>query len=443
MKQIAVSEIHIALNRQRKAFDPGELNELADSIQKQGLLHPIILRVADEEYVLVAGERRLRAVKDIYDLSGAFKHDGEAVRSGFIPYTLLGDLSPLEIEEAELDENIKRTDLTWQERAAATARLTSLRQRQDAATGSDVSSIADIAKEVRGSSAGSAYDDTRKEMIVARHLDDPEVRAATNVREAYKVLQRKEITQRHRELGAEVGRTFSADMHRLIHGDSCEWLRNCPADSFDVILTDPPYGMGADEFGNSGKGVGGGGQHAYDDSRENWERLMAVFAPQSFRVAKPEAHLYVFCDFDNLFDLRLWLSEAGWQMFRTPLIWHKPAAFRAPWPEHGPQRKYETLLYGVKGKRRTLKLAPDVITCPPDANEGHNAQKPIALFEDLLRRSVHPGDTVLDPFCGSGPVFPAAHSLQCRATGIELDQGAYGIAVSRIEKLKAQLELGL
>jgi len=125
------------------------------------------------------------------------------------------------------------------------------------------------------------------------------------------------------------------------------------------------------------------------------------------------------------------------------LIWHKPSGMRAPWPEHGPQRKYETICYAVKGKRPVLKMAADLISFGADSNLGHAAQKPVALFEELLRRSCRPGDTVFDPFCGSGTIFAAAHELKCQATGIELDQASFGIAVKRVEMLKAQLELGL
>ena len=85
----------------------------------------------------------------------------------------------------------------------------------------------------------------------------------------------------------------------------------------------------------------------------------------------------------------------------------------------------------------------DVLDYPPDSNLGHAAQKPVALFEDLLRRSVLPGQAVLDPFCGSGPVFPAAHVMKVRATGIEMDQASYGIACKRIAALRVQLELDL
>jgi hypothetical protein len=153
--------------------------------------------------------------------------------------------------------------------------------------------------------------------------------------------------------------------------------------------------------------------------------------------------MYCFCDFDKFSQLKALMVEAGWTAFRTPLIWLKKSGMRAPWPEQGPQRKYETILYAVKGKRNVTKMAGDVLDYPPDANLGHAAQKPVALFQELLARSVRPGDSVLDPFMGSGPIFAAAHALKCKATGIEMDTASYGIALQRIERLKAQLELEL
>lgn len=417
------------------------MHEFADGIQKRGLLHPIILRIVGDDYVLVAGERRLRAVTDIGALGGTIKHDGEEVATGFIPYTLFDDLDPLAAEEAELEENIHREDLTWQERAAAHARLLRLRTEQAGARGDNPPTVGDIAVEVRGSREGVNQETTRRELIVAQHLDKPAVRAAKTVDEAFKILRKAEATEKARSLGEEVGRTFTADYHKAINEDSLEWMVKCAADSFDVILTDPPYGMGADEFGDSG-GMAEGA-HGYKDSAVVLEDIMTVLAPQSFRIAKPQAHMYVFCDIDWFPKLREQFSAAGWQVFRTPLIWYKRHGMRAPLPEHGPQRKYETLLYAIKGKRTTLKMAGDVLDYPADTNIGHAAQKPVALFEDLLRRSVLPGNSVFDPFAGTGTIFVAAHNLKCRATGVELDTSNYGIMVKRLEGLKAQQELDL
>jgi DNA modification methylase len=197
--------------------------------------------------------------------------------------------------------------------------------------------------------------------------------------------------------------------------------------------------MGADEFGDSG-GLAAGA-HAYTDDWAHAEKCYVALATEGFRVAKPQAHLYAFCDIDRFQDLKALFFAAGWTVFRTPLLWYKRHGSRAPWPEQGPQRKYETLLYAIKGKRPTLKMLGDVLDYPADTNLGHAAQKPVALYRDLLTRTCLPGDTVLDPFCGTGPIFPAAQELRLRATGIERDLASYGIAVKRIQDLKAQADI--
>jgi DNA modification methylase len=51
-------------------------------------------------------------------------------------------------------------------------------------------------------------------------------------------------------------------------------------------------------------------------------------------------------------------------------------------------------------------------------------------------RSITPGDMVLDPFGGTGPILPAAHELKCKATYIEQDPVPYGIAAKRLAELK-------
>ena len=441
MKLIHIDAIRVAPDRQRKTFDADKLHEFSDTIAKQGLLHPIVLRVVGDDYYLVAGERRLRAITDLYALGGQFLHDGEVIRANFIPYTLLSDLDPFSAEEAELSENINRVDLTWQERAAAHARLASLRSAQAVAKGEAPPTVAAIAVEVRGSSEGVNQETTRRELIVARHLDNPAVNAAKTVDEAFKILRKEEAKVKHQELGASVGRTFNADLHQLHHGDSLDWMKAAASEQFDCILTDPPYGMNADEFGDSGGRAHGG--HGYEDSAAGFLKILEVLAPESYRLAKEQAHLYVFCDIDWFHTMKTAFAAAGWNVFRTPWFWYKKAGMRAPWPEWGPQRKYETLLYAVKGKRPVLQMKGDVLEYPADANLGHAAQKPVALYADLLGRTCLPGQRVLDPFCGSGPIFGAAHQLKVIATGLELDQTSYGIAIKRIQALDADRELEL
>lgn len=443
MLKLQQKDIHIASDRQRQEFDPEALQKLATSIEQFGLFNALRVRPRDEGgFWLVQGERRLRAIRDyVWPTAGTLRYAREYYEEGLYPCVDFGALDPLAAEEFELSENIDRADLSWQERASATTRIADLRRRIAARDGTSGPTVKTIAEEVRGSSEGYHHEATRRELIVAKHLNDPEVKAAKSLDDGFKILKRREEANRHSQLAAKIGPTFTAESHTAVCADSIQWMEKADAELFDVILTDPPYGIDAQEFGDSsGKAAGA---HRYDDSPETWGRLASGLATQSFRLAKPQAHAYCFCDIDNFHRLRELFELAGWWVHRTPIIWHKPSAARVPWPEHGPQRKWELILYAVKGKRPVTRIFPDLVSYQPDDNLGHQAQKPIALFIDLLKRSVAPGDTVLDPFCGSGPVFPAAHELKCRATGIELDSAAYGIALKRLEQLKIAKELGL
>jgi len=438
---LLLSDIEIAPNRQRRNFNLADLNDLGDSISRLGLMHPIVIRKVDGKPTLVAGERRFRAISDLYDLGGTFTYAGEPVEYGCVPCTDLGELHPLAAMEAELEENIRRVDLTWQERAAATAALMDFRKAQAAQDNWPAPTTATIAEEVRGSKEGAAHESTRRELILAKHLNDPAVKSAKTLDEAFKALKKREDVARNVQLAESVGRVFSISQHQAHNADSREWLAAYAGPLFDVVVTDPPYGMGADEFGDSG-GMADGA-HFYEDSAKTVCEIMSWLPDELHRLTKPDAHVYIFCDIDWFPIWKGRMTDAGWKVFRTPLIWHKPAAFRAPWPEHGPQRKYEVLLYAIKGDRRVNKLYPDVISCPADSNLGHPAQKPVALYEDLLRRSARPGDTVLDPFSGSGPIFPAANALMCTAVGVEMDVAAYALGVKRITELGAQTSLEL
>lgn len=431
---ISLDAVSIPENRQRRQFDPAALNDLADSIERLGILQPPVLRLVGEVYTLVAGERRLRAMRDLHELGRTFRCYGREVPLNTIPYTPIGELSEVDAMEAELEENIRREDLTWQERATATAGLAKLRADQARIKGDAPPTVAKIAEEIHGSSVGDYQEKTRKDIILARHLDDPVVAKAKTAKEAFTLLKKQEEVRKNTQLAATIGKTFSASQHVCLNRDSLTWLDGCESGLFDVILTDPPYGMGADEFGDSGT-AGSAGAHFYPDSADVLQKILAALPEQLFRITKPEAHAYIFCDIDWFPTWKDRMADAGWKVFRTPLIWYKPSGFRAPWPDQGPQRKYETILYAVKGDRKTTRMAPDVLACAADTQLGHPAQKPVALYEDLLRRSARAGDSVLDPFCGSGPIFAAASNLKLTATGIELNPAAFAIAVQRIQTL--------
>lgn len=463
MNLIPLSEIIISPTRQRQDFNPDELMALTTSIETNSLLHAPILRQTPEGWMLVAGERRLRAITDLWALGMRLIYNGQQIEEGMIPYTSLGELNELEAEEAELDENLKRRDLTWQELAAAHERLHKLRQKQTNLTKTECGqpapwTVADTAKELVGRSDGAYQDKVRRELIVAKHLDNPEVQSAKTIDEAFKILKRQENTERNIKLAEEVGKTFNAGIHQLYNVNCLKYMEaevrviegEAPTGFVDVILTDPPYGMGADQF-NDGGGKMANIEHHYVDSYENWLLLMAGqrilksgsreyvqtgWCELSYKICKPQAHAYVFCDIDRFHELKSLMQKAGWYVFRTPLTALKPNSGRVPLPDQGPRRQTEWILYAIKGKKPITHIYPDWISTIADEQLSHGAQKPVELFKNLLQRSVRPGDVVLDSFAGTGPIIPAAHAFQCQAIVIEQEKEYFADCVGRVRKLE-------
>lgn len=432
---VRFKDIIVPENRQRKVRKPEHIVELATSIAKNSLLHPpVVRRNNHDQLVLVAGDTRMQAIEYLWNMGEVLRYGTFTFHEGDIPVNYIGELDSIDAYEVELEENIRRLDLDWKDRAEATAQLFELRRLQAEKKGLPPPTVRELTEEIRGSDSGSQHEAIRQELIVSKHLSDPEIAKAKTVAEGFKILKRKEELRRSAELGEQVGKIFSSKDHRLLKGDCISLMAGIPSESFDVILSDPPYGIDAQDFNDSGKLVSG--SHFYDDSPESWNILISKATEQMFRIAKPQAHAYLFCDIDRFHSLKDYMESWGWKVFRTPLIWVNPTAMRAPWPESGPQRKWQMILYATKGDRPVNRLYPDVLTHPSDPNLNHHAQKPIALYRDLLQRSIRPGDSVIDPFCGSGPVFPAAHELKCRATGIEMNDAAYGIAAKRLGDLK-------
>lgn len=454
-----IDDFIIPDDRQRQEFDPSALVELAASIHTHGLFHAV--QVRQDGRTLVTGERRLRAIREhMVPLNKRFTYGGQEVPAQCIPIIMVSTNDPLALEEIELDENLKRKDLTWQEMAATTSRLHALRNAQKQAVipaplipGLPVAlqTIAMTAMEVRGSAIGDYQETTRREILVSQHMNKPEVAGAATLKDAFKALKRLEETDRNKTLARLVGETYTSDQHKMFNANCLEWMAD-PTNhgKFDVILTDPPYGMGAQDF-NDAAGHMSTIEHHYDDSYESWQLLMAGdpvsgkkgWCELSYAITKPQAHAYVFCDIANFPELKHLMEATGWYVFRTPLTNYKRNSGRVPLPDQGPRRQSEWCLYAIKGKKTVTGIYSDVIMTDSDEQLGHGAQKPVALYEDLLKRSVRPGDYVVDTFAGTGTIFPAAHTFKCYAVGVEQNLASYGKCLERLQALEAEPELPL
>lgn len=411
-----LDSITVGENRQRREFNADSICDLAESIARKGLMHPPVVRVTADRILLVAGERRLRAMRDLFEFEIPFRCNDEPVPRGMVPVTLLSDLDELSLREAELEENTLRVDLTLQERATAIRDLHELRTKQKAERGI-THTIAETSAEV-GFTKASAVS---KYCQVANNLHIPAVAEAKTLAEAHRALERQAMKSKF----ADAIVAGKASPHACLLGDSLELLDGMP-DSFDCIVTDPPYGMAAQRMNTFGTN-----KHGYEDGQDYWRELMTAYAEVSFKSAKSEAHMYVFCSILYAFPLRDMLKAAGWKVWKYPMIWARGSGL-IPVPDFGPMRSYDAILFANKGEKRVLSCGADVLAYPIRKETGFSAEKPVDLYCDLLSRSVGPGAQVCDPFCGSGTIFAAAHRLNLIATGIERDAETFKIALGRM-----------
>lgn len=203
--------------------------------------------------------------------------------------------------------------------------------------------------------------------------------------------------------------------------DSCT-IYNCDCrdilphlEPVDLVLTDPPYGIGRDEgfegFGGFGKPIArrryvGG----WDDARPSAECLAAIvgaaancmiFGGQFFADILPQSTFWIFWD----------------KMQTMPtfgdgeLIW-----------SNLPRKSVKKIVYQYNG----------LINKEPD--RWHPTQKPLKLIEALLLEVVPNANSILDPFMGSGTTLVAAKQLGRKAIGIELEEKYCEIAVKRLSQ---------
>ncbi len=424
---LSPQNVRIPDNRDRKYFDPARMEELKISIATHGLIHLPVVRESETPgvYFLVAGERRVKAMQELLQDGLTLIYHHHTIDSGLIPVALWQELDTLQAKEIELEENINRTDLSWQERAQAIQGLHELRQKQDHSW-----TASKTTEEVTGHASNPTTVVTNR-VLLARNLHRPAVAKAPDERTALKILK-KELQD---EFEGMLGRTYAAEApaspHTVLLIDALAGLQSLPSRTFDVILTDPPYGVNAQNFD-----AGLITTHDYDDSWPVVQSLLQACIPEMFRVASSQAHLYLFCDILNFPAIKDICAEAGWSVWPRPIIWHKDQG-HLPQPDYGPRRMYESILFANKGKKMVTALYEDVVDFPTvkRGNLTHAAQKPVELYTHLLRRSIsYPGVSVLDPFCGSGTIFEAAHLLDANATGFDSDPVSVAKSQERMAK---------
>ncbi len=266
---------------------------------------------------------------------------------------------------------------------------------------------------------------------------------------------------------------------QIFCGDCLDILPQLPAESIDLIVTSPPYA-------DARRKVYGG---IHPNSYVDWfvpiaAELQRVLKPGGTfilnikeRVVQGERHTYVL-------ELILAMRQQGW-LWTEEYIWHKKNCYPGKWPnrfrdswerllQFNRQRRFAMYQTAVmvpmgdwKDKRLSRLSATDQIrdeskvgsgfaknishwqerthAYPTNvlhlatecSNRGHAAAFPETLPAWFIRLFTQPGDTVLDPFVGSGTTLVAAQRLGRNAIGIEVDAEYCHQARQRVEMSNA------
>lgn len=447
MQTIKLDLIQVPDQRQRSKTDPSKLSDLKTSILSEGLFHAPILT---EGNILVAGATRLAAIRDLYSEGKSFYYNREQVPLGEVPFTFTHKTDEASIFKIELEENLRREALSPIDEAQALARLHELQCNAAPVLfpGTDIKAkvtFQDTAKalgEITGAPKTTDAQRISDSILVDKFKDVPEVKNAKTFSEAVR-LAKKNAERVFREVLGRVDQGPLETRHHIALGDCKDLLPVVKDGVVDVIIADPPYGIGADTFGEQSK-IG----HEYKDDQQAFYSVLEALLKNVNRICKPDAAMFIFLDILQFETLRFNFSSssfneidmeaAGWYIWPTPLFWHKPNRGHAPQPKRGPSRHYEAILYAIRGNREVRKVGSDVLSFPVPDNRGHAAGKPVDLYYELLSWIAYPGDVVLDPCAGSGPVIEAANRLDCSAIAFERDPAYFSLIRDRVSGKKEE-----
>jgi DNA modification methylase len=217
---------------------------------------------------------------------------------------------------------------------------------------------------------------------------------------------------------------------RLILGDCLDVLRTLEPGSVDAVVTDPPYGVGlgiGKDMRKNGHGLGVGAYASYADTYENFVSVIVPRLNTAINAAK----------------------RAG--VFTGPHIWEQrkaeaiggvfcPAgAGRTCW---GFKTFTPVLLYGkYPNLHRGAKIPTVLKSSDRPRKNGHPCPKPLEWMKWLIELTTLPGETVLDPFMGSGTTGVACVQTGRNFVGVEIDPTYFAIAERRIAEARAAMPL--
>lgn len=397
-RHIPVSSITINReDRQRKVID--DIDGLADSIRHRGLIHP---PVVTRDHVLVSGERRLTAVKSLgWDQ---------------IPVQYVDEVDPEVLFAIELEENVKRKDISWQERVAAVSKYHDHRSETE-----EEWKLADSAKAL-----GITEQHVSKSIKLNNAIKNGVAGVATSP--TLQVADNIVARLNERAAQAELSRLITPKAASpFICADFNEWAPAYTGPLFNFIHCDFPYGVNVDKWDFQSHTIHSTNK-AYGDDFDTYQSLCRTLRENLSKLAAPDTNvIFWFSMYYYQWTLNYFEGVIRFDPF--PLIWHKSDNIGLlPDPRRGPRRIYETALWGRIGDRPIVRTTGNVASFPA-GERSHRSAKADAALDHFFRMCVDGSTSILDPTCGAGSAIRAARRLGAhRYCGLDISNDFISIA---------------
>lgn len=417
--------------------DMGDIDGMCTSISRFGLIQPIVLGHLGDEIVLIAGGRRLTSLRRlgirtlIHGVHYVWKDEASE-----------GEDKKLRFKSMEIEENVKRKDLSWQEQVEGKRQLLQIMQ-----TIHGVAKPGPTFKDEKGfgtnrlaAMLGEAQSNTSRDLQLAEAMAQiPGLKNAETKAQAFTQLKiLSSVASMHRSgkandaANAAAGRvvdktwTFFEQDFRLASTPG-----TIPDESVDLIWTDLPYG--ADITNMSQKSSDGA---TFDDTQETALNLLPAIATESFRVLRND-RFAVFCfGFDIYGALCANLLAAGFNVAKVPFIWVKNTKSTEN-PLSMYSNAYEPILVARKGNPVFINPGQsNVINIPVVTDRLQVVQKPVSLVQKFLLDMTAEDATVVDWCAGTGTTGVACHELKRRSILFERSPSMATIAKARLGSLK-------
>lgn len=409
-----ISSITIPPDRQRRELTA--IDELAASIAQNGLINPIVITPQD---ILVAGHRRLTACTQL-----GWTH---------IPAQLTSDLDPIALQIIELEENVKRVDLPWQDQTSAVRKYHRLMlQTKPDWTQYDTATALSI-PQPHVSRLLAVADEIQK--------GNEAVITAPKYSVAYGITNRKASREADVALSSvqksiwEPAPETSNDSIEC--ADFTTWVNTYRGPKFNFIHCDFPYGVGAGTFDQSSFRAHG----TYDDSRENYQKLLQTFSRSLDIFCSPSAHLMFWFSMKNYQELLdFFEAETDFKMQYIPLVWSKHLGIISD-AARTFRNCCEFCLFGTRGDRKIVRTTANHYHGVSTDRE-HMSEKHEPMLRHFFNALVDSTSAVFDPTCGSGAPLRAAEAAGAsRVLGLDINPEYVKNANASLSKARAARKL--